>query len=122
MSEFDDMLGSILSDPGQMKKIMDIAGSLIGSEKETAPPKAPADSLGALAGLSDIPVGEIMGAAQKLLGGSGGGQMNEKRALLNAMQPWMSEKRRNKLDRAMKMASAMRIALAIFKKTGADEK
>lgn len=136
MSEFDEMLNSILSDPGQMKKIMNIAGSLMDSENKQSTQEKEESSEGQgeqskekeplsadfLSGLSNLPLGNIMAAAKKVLGAGSKGVSSEKTALLTAMKPWMSEKRRNKLDKAVKMAAAMRVGLAFFKKTEADIK
>lgn len=133
MSEFDEMLSSILSDPGQMKKIMSVAGSLMDSEKKESTQQEGATqeeessskdneplSADLLSGLGNLPLGNIMSAAKKVFGAGSKGVSSEKTALLTAMKPWMSEKRRNKLDRAVKIAAAMRIGLALFKKTEAD--
>ena len=137
MSEMDDALNSILSDPGKMQQIMDLAGSLMGSGSQTGekhggyepagggPAERPAQEKRAspeselLASLSGMPMGDIIAGAKKALGASGSGS-GDKRALLSAMEPWMSEGRRSKLDRAMKLAAAMKVALVIFGKTGAD--
>lgn len=117
MSEFDDMFNRVLSDPEQMKKISEIASSLMGSgEKQQASEEKPPEA-DLLSGLASMPVGDMMNAAKKLLGAGNGGT-NEKTALLLAMKPWMSEKRAGKLERAVKLASVMRAALVLFKKTG----
>lgn len=120
MSEFEEMLNGILSDPGQMKKIMSIAGSLMDSEKKQPEQEVEPVSGNVLSGLSNMPLGDIMSTAKKVFG-SGVGGRSEKTALLAAMKPWMSDKRRNKLDRAIKMAAAMRVGLVLFKKTEADK-
>ena len=117
MSEFDDMLNGILSDPEQMKKISDIASSLMGSGEKQQVSEEKNLTGDLLSGLENMPMGEMLNAAKKLLGAGKSG-MNEKTALLMAMKPWMSEKRAGKLERAVKMASVMRAALVLFKKTG----
>lgn len=123
MSELDEMLNGILSDPGQMKKIMNIAGSLMDGEKKQPAPEAET-STGTgdlLSGLTNMPLGDIMSTAKKVFGdGAGGG--SDKAALLSAIKPWMSDKRRSKLDRAVKVAAAMRVGLVLFKKSEADSK
>ena len=135
MSQLEDMINGVLNDPEQMKKIMDIAGSIMGGngESQTAgeaehPVEPPTDlggimkGLSGLSGLSGIPglsglSGGLGNLAKGFLSGAGG-RDEEKTALLEAMRPWLSEKRQGKLDRAMKLARVMRIAGAAFLKNG----
>ena len=66
MSELEDQLNSILSDPAQMEKIAGLARSLMGGEQEEAAPAAPLGELGLDAGLL-----QKLGRAMKS-GGDGG--------------------------------------------------
>lgn len=113
MSELEDMLGGILSDPEQMKKIQQVASSLMGGG-EAAPKQEPPQA-DILSGLGDLPLGDMMGMAKKLMGSGGG--LSQKTAILNAMKPWMSEKRSGKLEKAVKLAAVMKAALTFFKKS-----
>lgn len=88
MDEWQDSLNSILSDPEQMEKIAGLAKSLMGSSGET--PAAPPEK-GAL--LSSVSQNE-----------------SREEALLRAMQPYLSQRRRGKLERAMKLARVARLA------------
>lgn len=132
MSQLEEMINGVLNDPEQMKKIMDIAGSIMGGSGESQPegeaahPSEPPSDLGGimkgLSGLSGIPglsglSGGLGNLAKGFLSGAGG-RDEEKTALLEAMRPWLSEKRQGKLDRAMKLARVMRIAGAAFLKNG----
>lgn len=134
MGQLEEMINGVLSDPEQMKKIMDIAGSIMGGVGEgqsadaTAAPSAPSSPstpesmpdfssiMKGLSGLSGIS-GGLGNLAKGFLGGAGG-RDEEKKALLEAMRPWLSEKRQGKLDRAMKLARVMRIAGVAFLKNG----
>lgn len=93
MSDWEEQLSSILGDPQQMGKIADLARSLMGGEApETAPGDAMPDGIAAL-----------------LRSAVSGGNDNTT-ALLEAMKPWLSEKRRAKLDRAMKLSRMAKLA------------
>ena len=160
MNELEGMINGLLSNPEEMKKLMDMAGKIINTENKssagkTAEPtqQTPPDlesilsGLGGnsgdsasstetatpnldsiLSGLNNIP-GGLSSAVEKILGGEtvqklikGGGlnQKDDKRDLIEALKPWISEKRRNKLDKAMAFAKVMRVAgvASIFKKGG----
>ena len=100
MSELEDRINSVLSDPDQMEKIMGMAKSLMGgSEEKSAPASNPFSELG----IDPSSLGRI----SRLMSGAQGG---EKQALLEAMKPYLSEKRRTKMDKAMKIARLARIA------------
>ncbi len=129
MNELEGMINGILSNPDEMKKIMDIASSVMGGNAaESKPPVVEEDTAqmpdmsGLLSGLSKLP-GGIASVAQKLFGGamSGSGLMGgsgDKTALLEAMRPWLSEKRKGKLETAMRVAKVMKVAGAAFFKSG----
>lgn len=128
MNNLEDMISSVLSNPDEMKKVMDMAGTLFGGANSDAAPEQPnLENIGAalgsmpplggiLSGLSNLP-GGLASAAGKLIGG-GLDTSNDKTQLLEAMKPWLSEKRRNKLDSAMKVAKVMKVAGAAFFKKG----
>ncbi|MBR3474176.1 MAG: hypothetical protein IKH34_03810 [Oscillospiraceae bacterium] len=110
MSELEDRLNSILSDPEQMARIQGLAQSLMGEGGA-----APASPSGA-AGEADS---ALLGKLGALLGQQGGDA--EKRALLEAMKPYLSEKRRSKLDRAMRLARLARAARLAMGELGNGE-
>ena len=91
MGDWEEQLNSILGDPAQMSRIADLARSLMGGE-EDAPPPAPVGN-------------EIAALAKAAMGGR-----DDTRELLEAMKPWLSEKRRAKLDRAAKLARMAKLA------------
>ena len=94
MDNWEQQLGSILGDPQQMGKIADLARTLMGGGGPEAAPAPPMPDLGKLTALLNSPA-------------EGG---RDARALLEAMKPWLSEKRRAKLDRAVKLARMAKLA------------
>ena len=107
MSEFEDKLNELLNDPGQMERIAGIAKSLMGGE---APPEAAPDT-----GLDEGFIKKISG----LMKSSEAKTSNDKK-LLEAMRPYPSEKRRSKMDKAMKIAKLASIA-SIAAQFGGDD-
>ena len=108
MSELEEQINRILSDPAQMEKLSGLASLLMGGESgEAAPSPAPAPDPGLL---------------QKLGGALAGGEAGRETALLEAMRPWLSEKRQHKMDRAMQLAKMARIArIALGQMGGGDD-
>ena len=118
MSELEDRINSILGDPAQMEQITNLAKSLMGGDA-AAQPQGNGSGQGA-AGMEEL--------AKDLLGGgdlgldpgmlmrisrlisAGNAQGSDKRALLEAMKPYLSEKRRSKMDRAIRMARLAKMA------------
>ncbi len=90
MSDFEEQLNSILGDPEQMNRIADLAKSLMGGAEETA----------------EAPPAGLASMVQTVMGGG----KDDAQALLEAMKPWLSEKRRGKVDRAVKLARMAKLA------------
>lgn len=94
MSDFEDKLNHILSDPQEMEKISRLAAQFMGGSADgngEAPPSP--------GGLPDL---------KGMLGGLG--QRSDKAALLSALSPYLSPDRRQKLQKALRLAQAARIA------------
>lgn len=112
MSEFEDRLNSILNDPEQMDKIANMAKSLMGGGTDPGPQtESTADS-----GVSSILEGLDPGMMQrvmKMMSGMNQGP-DENTALLEAMKPFLKEKRRAKMDRALKLAKMAKMAQLAF--------
>lgn len=107
MSELEDRINAVLGDPAQMERITRMARSLMGGGgdgPQSAGAQSPASALGEL-GLD----GEIMGRIGRLLSSQqsspGAGQ-----AMLEAMRPYLSDKRRQKVDKALKIARLAKLA------------
>lgn len=113
MGELEDRINSILSDPSQMAEISKLAQSLMGGGGE-----APAGDESAPGGLGELARSLLGGGEetpapdpallQRLLRGAEGS--GRQQALLEAMKPYLSERRREKMDRAIKLARVARIA------------
>ena len=97
MDEFGDKLNSLLNDPKQMESFASFAKQIMGGAMpENTKPEPDVDP----AMIKKI--GAVLARGDSLNG-------NEKR-LLEAMKPYLSEKRRSKMDRAMKLAKLASIA------------
>ena len=141
-------INNILNDPEQMKKVMEMAGQLMGnsgdaaaspqSEEQAAPSLDNIlSSLGANSGGVDPQLAQLLSGMGAKLGGlfGGGGSPlgnlfgggaglqsmiqnasrslsggNDKKQLIEALKPYLSEERRQKLDRAMVFAKVMHVA------------
>lgn len=94
MDGLEEQIGRLLNDPEQLQRLAGLAQSLMGGESppQSAPGLPPGilQSLGARMG-ADAPAGR-------------------EQALLQAMRPYLSEKRRGKLDRAMELVKMLRLA------------
>lgn len=119
MSELEDRLNSILGDPEQMARISSLAQSLMGGGAGGEAPSAEglAETLSAAGGGG--PDSALLGRLGSLLGQSSG--PDDKRALLEAMKPYLSEKRRGKLDRAMKLTRMAKLARLAMGELGNGE-
>lgn len=138
MSEFDEKLNALLSDPGSMAKIMELAQSLGGpagggqAPPSQGPPPAgggpspgPSPGNGGFPGGAPVPPpgGELpdLGA---LLGGLdpamlarllplaqelGGAQNSQAAALLFALQPYLKPERQANVPRALQLARLLRL-------------
>ena len=107
MSELEDKINSILSDPDQMDQINRLASQLMGGE-------APGN--GGMPDLGDLMRG--LGGLGSL--GTSGGSGGSKAALLSAITPYISEKRASKLQKAIRFAQLARIAGSALAQRGGE--
>lgn len=130
MSEWEDQINSILSDPEQMSRIQELANSLL-SGGGSAGAAADADA-GASGGMPDLSrLAESFrggGSADSALLGRLGRLLHSARAengreqaLLEAMKPYLSEKRRSKMDRAMQLAHMAKLAQLAMGELGGEQ-
>lgn len=112
MAEFDEKLNSILSDPGAMAQIMQLAQSLSGPQQPFSPPPpssqpAPPPPPQAV----PFPGGMDAGLLMKLLPlvQELGGQNSNARTLLYALRPYLREDRQQKVERALQLARLFHI-------------
>ena len=111
MDGMEEKLGSILSNPEMMQKIMTMAKSLSPSSSQQEAPKEQAQSTG----LPDID----LGALQKISGLARQGSIDrEQQALLKALSPYLSSERLRKRENAMRAAKMAKIAAAALGNQG----
>lgn len=104
MSELEERLQALLSDPEELSRVAQMAQSLMGQAENGASAEEP----GALNG-------GVQRLMQNLTGGDG------KNRLLQALSPYLGEERRRRLSRALRTATAARLALAALSERGADD-
>lgn len=125
MSDFEDKINSVLSDPESMQQILSLARSLGASipspessgenstEQEADPP--PKDDnpdlsslLGSLGNIDPKIMNTIMGVMTQL-----NSETNSKHdALFSALRPYLRDERQEKLDKAVKAAKFAQVARA----------
>lgn len=115
MDDLGDKISAILNDPGQLERITGIAKSIMGGEspRETDAPLPD----GGDGGFDPAMLGRLSELMRR------SGEKSDKRMLLEAMKPYLSEKRRKKMDRALrlaKLASFAEIALKEFREDDDD--
>ena len=107
MSELEDSINQVLGDPKQMEKIASLAKSLMGGEDGAKPEMPDFDP-------------KLMQKISGLMNGDAIKDGKDKK-LLEAMRPYLSEKRRSRMDRAMKLAKMARLASLAATEFGGDE-
>ena len=110
MEDFEARLGSLLNDPAQMERIAGIARSIMGGE-------APRPTEEPEPGLPDPAMLARIGS----LVSRGSARSSRDKKLLEAMKPFLSEKRRGKMDKAMKLAELAGIAELAMTELGGGE-
>ena len=111
MSELEDRISSILNDPEQMDRIAEMAKSLMGGEAPPAQAEAALPELGDPALLGRL--GRLLRSART--------EDSRQEALLQAMKPYLSERRRGKMERAIQLARMARLAQLAFQEEGAED-
>lgn len=110
MGELEDRLNRILSDPAQMEQITSMAKSLLGGQ-ETPQERIPVRrEQEPAAGETLDPA--MLGRLSAALGSVN--RTDDKQALLEAMKPYLSQRRREKLERAVKLAKMIHMAELAF--------
>lgn len=116
MSELEDRINSLLSSPEEMEKIAKLAQSLMGDLGSSAVEKeegrnqeSPLDGL-----LGGIDPGMIAAIGRAM---SDSGQ-SDKTKLLSALSPYLGEKRREKMTKAIHIARVAKLAGAVFSESG----
>ena len=117
MSEFEDRLNSILSDPAQMERITSMAKSLMG-DGETAQEQSKSQVKKETNVFENFDPA-MLGRITKMMGA--GNKTDDKRQLLEALKPYLSQRRREKLERAMKLAKMIHMAELTFGVLGGED-
>ena len=103
MDQMDEKLGAILGNPALMQQIMDMAQSL----GQSPPPPQP-EPQSTLPDIDPATISKIMSIA-------GSTQIDRnQRALLHALQPYLTGERLKKLEKAMRAARIAGAASAFF--------
>ena len=124
MSEFDEKLNALLSDPDRMAQIMQMAQSLTGasahSQPQSPPPSPPSpqaaptsggDILSALTGgLDPKLLMRLLPVIQELSSDSN----SSARSLLYALRPYLKQERQARVERALQLAKLMHIGKKLF--------
>lgn len=151
MAEFEDKLNAILGDPEAMGQLVSIAKALTGESEAASspPPSEPPEPAEQSAAGQDAAQPDLTALLGLLGGGVGGtplsalGELDpqlirtaialfseysaaddNKTALLNALRPFLKEARREKIDRAVKiarLARVIRVAFQLFRGKNQDE-
>lgn len=101
MNEFEQRLNAVLNDPAEMEKLSRLAAQLMGGEAPAADAASGTD-------------GELLHRLTKLLGSGG----SDKTALAEALAPYLKPERREKLQKALRMAHLARLARAALEESG----
>ena len=109
VSDFEDKLNKLLNDPKEMERFAGFAKSLMSGEGSPKPEQSTA--------LDIHP--SILKNFSGMLSGNGSGGRDAKR--LEGMRPFLSEKRRGKMDKAMKIARLAGIAELAAGQLGGDD-
>ena len=92
MSEIEERLNAVMNDPAELERIAGMARSIMGTIAPTE---------------EGAPAGELPGMALKLAGLLKNGDRD---GLLKGLSPYLSEKRRKRLGKALSLASAASVA------------
>ncbi len=93
MDDINEKITALLSDPSALEGIRNMASSLLGSAPATLKEEPP-DNI-----MPDIDIGKIMAVMGKL----NNKRADERTRLLLALKPHLTERRRERVDRAVKI-------------------
>lgn len=121
MDDFSDQISKILNDPQAMEQIRSMAGMFGGdntAQGAQAPPAPPAPIQNRTQNSNNMMSPEILSAVSRLMPLlSEYKKEDDGTRLLNALRPFLSRERQQKLDEAAKMLQMMRF-LPLIKKLG----
>ena len=120
MSEFDEKLNALLSDPERMAQIMQMAQSLSGgasTQQSSAPPPPPShhapssDILSSLTGGLDP---NLLMRLLPLIQELGSDNNSTARTLLYALRPYLKQERQGRIERALQLAKLLHVGKKLF--------
>ena len=125
MSEFDEKLNALLSDPDRMAQIMQMAQTLSGTsattQQQSPPPPPPPQPQAAPAFNGDILSSLTGGLDPKLLmrllpviQELGSDSNSSARTLLYALRPYLKQERQARIERALQLAKLLHIGKKLF--------
>ena len=103
MSELEERLNAVLSNPEEMSRLADMAQKLMGGFSGS---DAPAGGAG----------GGLMGLFSRLTGQNAG-----QKPLADALAPYLTPERSRRLSRALRIASAARLGMAALSEWGQSD-
>ena len=124
MADWQEQLNTILSDPEAMSRIATLAQSLSGASPEAPPPPPDAapDAEGGTAAASALggldP--ELLRRALPLLRQLNRPESGEAAEFLRALRPFLSEKRRGKVERAAQLARLIHLGKTFLTEHGEE--
>ncbi|MCI8720238.1 MAG: hypothetical protein HFF74_03685 [Oscillospiraceae bacterium] len=138
MSDFEEKLNAILSNPESMGQIMNLAQSLnlggggepsgeggpAAPQPEASPESASSGIPDGLSGLGSL-LGQIdpklIGRLLPLAGELAGGGNDERMQLLYALRPFLKPERRDKVERAAKTARLIHVGKKLLQSLGEND-
>ena len=136
VAELEDQLNQILSDPGAMSQIMQLAQSLTGSGTQDAPAVAsPSHSTEAQNGMNATPAPssasflsslssgldpQMIGRLLPLIQELGSSKNSNARQLVYALRPYLKEERQEKVERALQLARLFHIGKKFLSEWGSS--
>ena len=119
MEGMEQTIGNILSDPNAMSQIISLAQSLgLGAPKPDAhkPPESPNPPLQSQPSMPNADLDGFMNMLRTL---TASGAMHHKHAaLFQALRPYLSQHRQQKLDQAMQIARLSQLAGLALRQSG----
>ena len=124
MSDFEEKLNAILSNPDAMAQVASLAQSLGGGASQPSPPSSQEEpgaqppppaaetsspDLGSLSSLLGQIDPAVMTRLLPLLGELNRPQDSQRRQFLYALRPYLKESRRDKVDRALQIARMLHL-------------
>ena len=110
MDELEERINSVLSDTQQMEKITRLAQSIMAGGSQNTENAAP----------NDMGIDMNMLSRISRLMSAGDAREKNERTLLEAMTPYLSERRRGKMERALKIAKLARLARIAIEESEGD--